>query len=222
MTTNRKARLNKGNCFWLFVTAGLWLSACAPMFQPAAPTLDQNSIQTVIAGTAGAAATQTALLTPPTWTGTVTQNATSTASITPSPTEGFSFILPTVTKSPFPLSNLPPSGGGTKKLSCSVAVVDPAIGAVVSPDQPFQARWTILNSGTNRWDDTAVDYVFVSGDILHLEAAYDLTRSVRSGASIEITVDMRAPATPGSYSTTWNLKDGSTLFCNMNLVIAVQ
>ncbi|HEV8259139.1 MAG TPA: NBR1-Ig-like domain-containing protein [Burkholderiales bacterium] len=219
-------QLNRRQRIWSFVSAGVILLACAPLLAPVSPTLDPNQVNTVIAGTAGAAATLTSLLTPPTWTPSFTPFPSATASITPSPTETFVFALATLTRtrtpSPIPQpTNL--SGGSTGgKFACSVTGTSPSNGTVFSPNENFDAVWTVKNTGSNRWDASGMDYIFAGGEAMHLQNGYDLPASVKSGGSVDLGVDMRAPSSPGTYSTTWQLKDGKTQFCNMKLTIVVQ
>jgi len=229
MKTHTLAQANRRNRFWLIASAGVLLFACAPLFAPVSPTLDPNSVNTLIAGTAAAAQTRTALLTPPTWTPSFTPFPSGTASITPTTTETFVFALATFTKTrtstPSPVPTDPDGsggGGGNQNLSCSVTGVSPSNNTVFSPNQDFDARWTVKNTGTSRWEASGMDYVFVGGDSFHQQSGYDLPGNVKSGAIVELAVDMIAPATPGTYSTTWNIKDGKTYFCNMKLTIIVQ
>jgi hypothetical protein len=203
--------------------------ACAPLFAPAVPTLGPDSVNTAIAGTAAAAETKTALFIAPTWTPSFTPFPSKTPSVTPTPTETFVFALPTFTKTRTATSIPVPTsegggggGGGNNKFSCSVTGVSPSNNTVFSPNQDFDARWTVKNTGTARWEAAGVDYVFTGGDSLHQQSGYDLPQNVKAGAMTELTVDMKAPATPGTYSTTWNLKEGKTFFCNMRLTIVVQ
>jgi hypothetical protein len=202
--------------------------ACAPLFAPVSPTLDPNSVKTAIAGTAAAAETKTARFIAPTWTPSFTPFPSHTPSITPTPTETFVFALPTLTKTrtatsiPVPTNEGGGGGGDTNKFSCSVLGVNPSNNTVFAPNQDFDARWTVRNTGTARWEAGGVDYVFSGGDSFHQQSGYDLEQNVKSGAQVELTVDMKAPGTPGTYSTLWNLLEGKNRFCNMRLTIVVQ
>ncbi len=225
------ARARHRNPIWLIASASIVIFACAPLFVPVSPTLDPDSVKTAIAGTAAAAETMTALLTPPTWTPTFTPFPTGTSPSTPTPTETFFFSLPTFTRTRTPTSiptqtSPPDSGGGggngNSKLSCNVTGVNPSNNTVFSPNQDFDTQWTLKNTGSDRWEASGMDYVFVGGDSLHTQSGYDLPGNVKSGAMVTLGVDMKAPGTPGTYSTTWNLKAGKTFFCNMRLTIIVQ
>lgn len=191
--------------------------ACAPIATPIAapPTFDLLSIDTVIAQTAGAAATQTFVLLP---TLTITPTFTRVPTETPSPTPTFIFILPTSTVP----SSTPTLGQSKDPYACSILSQSPVNNASFVPGINFQARWQIGNIGTQTWDTNAADVRYSSGDKLHKTAIYDLSASVVPGGQIDILVEMRAPKNPGTYTTTWKIKIGKTEFCPMKLKIIVQ
>jgi hypothetical protein len=49
----------------------------------------------------------------------------------------------------------------------------------------------------------------------------DLKVNVAKNGTIALIVDMLAPTTPGTYSETWALKNGSTTICTMFVTIRV-
>jgi len=196
--------------------------ACAPVFVPAAPpTLDPNSINTVIAQTAGAAATQTAVLQPPKSTFTFTPLPSRTPSEVPSSTPTFIFILPTNTV-PTSTPTLEPtsSGGGTG--SCEVVSQDPEDNTEFSPGEDFDAFWNVRNTGNSTWDANSIDYRYISGAKIHQQAVYDLPNNVAAGRRINLGVDMTAPDESGTYTTRWQVRMGNTTLCTMRLTIIVN
>jgi hypothetical protein len=203
--------------------------ACAPTLPTLAPVstplpvFDPNSVNTAIVLTSEAAATQTALMIPPSLTPTVTSLPTSTLppSETPSPT--FVFILPTSTvPSPTPIASLTPEGTPTSQFACRVDSQSPADNSTFAPGTDFDAGWQVTNTGSSRWEATSADYRYISGDKIHKNKAYDFTKSVGAGKSTTIIVDMKAPNSPGTYSTTWMISVGKNRFCAMNLTIVVK
>jgi len=91
----------------LILVGFLGTNGCLPFSAPAPPPVQVDTIQTIIAATAGAAATQTAAFRPsPTPLPSPTPTATLTPTITPTPTP--LIIFPTFT--PFILPS--PGGGG--------------------------------------------------------------------------------------------------------------
>jgi hypothetical protein len=104
--------------------------------------------------------------------------------------------------------------------TCSVTKTAPAMGTKITHGVDFDGRWTIKNIGHKAWNVNEVDYRYISGTEMQAnESSYDLTKKVNSGSSIDIIVDMIAPATPGTYTTTWGLKIGSQVFCYMSVRI---
>jgi len=191
--------------------------ACVPTFTPAAPipTFDSNFALTSIVLTANFAATQTQLFAPPTSTPTITPTRTPFPTETASPT--FVFFLPTIVFTP---TKIEPGSSGLE-LECQVLSVEPTNGSIIAPSTAFVARWTILNVGTYAWPSDNTDYRYVSGNKIYIQPIYDFENSVPSGSTTVLTVNMKAPATPGSYSTSWRITIGKEQFCPMNLSITV-
>lgn len=82
--------------------------------------------------------------------------------------------------------------------------------------------WVIRNVGTTNWVNGSIDYLYKSGDKLHLQAAYDLRQDVSMKGVVEIKVGMAAPNEPGTYQTTWTLRAGKREFCRLTLTIRVN
>ena len=192
--------------------------ACAPLLLPSGnapvPTLAPGELEVIIAQTAAMAASQTAILIPPTLTPTLTPSPTVTASLTPSPTVTFIFILPTLVTNP--------SGDSGGRYSCEIISVSPPYDATLSPGQPFSARWKLKNNGFEPWDGNTVDYLYFSGaKIFEGPSARDFNGSVGVSGIVEIVIKMKAPTEPGSYNTVWKLRAGKEEFCSMKIQIVV-
>lgn len=185
------------------------------LLAPPVPTaLPPEAIDTIIAQTAGAAATQTAALLPPTLTPTLTPSPTRTPTQTPSPSPTFLFILATLSKTP----TLGPASG---ELGCQLLEQSPGDDAHMAKRQSFTVSWKVQNTGTSTWNSNEVDFVYVSGDKLATVKAVDLPKSVEPGASVTLKVTMTAPADNGKYKTAWNLHQGKQEFCKVNISIIV-
>ena len=196
--------------------------ACAPIAvatPPAAaplPTLDLLLINTTIAQTAGAAATQTSIHLP---TFTPSPTATKTPTEVPSSTPTFLFLLATPTvPSSTPTVNV--SSGGP--YLCQVVSQTPGDNSAFSVGASFDAHWLVLNAGTAAWDANSADYRYVSGDQFYKQPAYDFSKTVEPGASFDFVVAMQAPNKPGTYTTTWKIALGKERFCPMNMTIVVR
>jgi len=211
--------IRRNNRIFTLLCITTTMLACAPVLAPAsvAPTFDPNSISTYIIQTANAAATQTALVAPPTSTFTNVPLPTHTPFDTPSPTATFIFILPTPTVP----SSTPAIGSSNLKFDCQVLSQSPQSGTHMSPNNSFTMAWQVRNIGKGFWDSNSTDYRYKSGSKLHKTSAYDFPSSIVSGGQVEIKVAMTSPGSSGSYTTTWDIKTGKTEFCNMSLTIQV-
>ena len=105
---------------------------------------------------------------------------------------------------------------------CEVSI-SPSAYTVVKPGYDFDAIFTIKNISGKTWESGTADYKYIRGDELHkYEKIYDLNQTVKSGEKVEVRVDMLAPLNAGTYSTTWALTQGSTIICNMPVIIVVK
>jgi len=209
-------RRNK-RILWILAAAGL-IFACVPISQPASvpiPTFDPNSIGTLIVLTADAAATQTALLLPPSPTVTAIPP---TETQTESPTPTFLFLLPTLTAAPTKAT----PGSSNEQFDCQVISQDPADNTAMEGNKPFITTWEVNNIGSGTWSSTDTDYHFSSGARLHEAAVYDLPDSVPPASTIKLKVNMKAPNEAGTYKTIWRIRIGKIEFCPMNLTIVVN
>jgi hypothetical protein len=212
-------RAQKNTIFLILATAIILACVPTPASVPTPiPIFDPNSINTVIALTAGSAATQTARMVPPTYTPTVTLIPANILIPTETPTVTFVFFLPTLT--PTIVAIQPGSSG--EQYECQILSQTPAENTTMGKGQPFETRWLVANIGTNVWDSDSMDYRYISGDKIHLTAAYDLSQSVSPGESTELVVKMKAPTYSGTFNTRWKLNIGKTQFCAMKLTIIVN
>ena len=105
---------------------------------------------------------------------------------------------------------------------CQVTV-SPALGAAMDPNEDFDAVWTVKNISGKKWELYTTDYRYIKGtEMQKFGSAYDVDQVVDPGEAVSLTVDMVAPADPGTYSATWGLFQGSTLICTLPVKIAVK
>ncbi len=152
---------------------------------------------------------------PPTWTPSPTPADTQApvnanglrASSTPAPTNTV-VVLPSFTPSKTARTGF---GGGT----CSVTYQQPADNSTQTKGKAFTVRWTIKNTSKDTWAADSVDIRFVSGDRVHTgNDVRDFPYDVAPGGMLDLTIDMNAPATAGSYVSNWQLAAGSKSYCN--------
>jgi len=187
--------------------------------EAAFPSPAPGVLETIVAGTAGAAQTQTAVLMPATPTLTFTPTVTRTPTLTPTLTPTFIWRLRTATPKKTATSTL---GATSGDLECRLVSQDPADGTELAPDTDFDAVWTVRNTGSAAWDETGIDFAYVSGRKMHKRALYDLPDNVNKGESIDLIVDMVAPEEKGTYRVFWSLRRGGDDFCQVNMTIKVK
>jgi hypothetical protein len=159
-------------------------------------------------------ATATRLQMPPTWTPTANfiDTPTRAATRTPLPSST-SFVLAsftpsnTITNTPTetPQATMTYTPGSDQVQEISQSPVD---GVVLSPGADFDLRWEVKNIGTNDWNPNYY-YEYQSGVEGSGPKSYNLSKRVDDGEKITLIVDMIAPSSSGSYTSTWVLKNDS-------------
>lgn len=176
----------------------LWLiallfSACRGGNTPEATATQPapEMVLTAAAETAAARMTQTAAVPPtqPPATPTPTVQATITETIPLSPTLT---VTPTAAIS------------GVDKLEFVADVTVPD-GTAFKPGDTFVKTWKLKNTGTSTWG-SAHSLVFVSGEQMGAPASIPLSATVPPGETVEVSVSLTAPQSPGSYFSFWALR----------------
>lgn len=70
----------------------------------------------------------------------------------------------------------------------------------------FTKTWRLKNIGTCTWN-TNYKLVYASGDKMSGPANKNLTQSVAPGEQVDISVDLTAPASDGTYQGNWKIAD---------------
>ena len=79
-------------------------------------------------------------------------------------------------------------------------------GTKLRPAQTFVKTWRLKNNGTCPWT-TGYAMVFAKGDSLGAPLQVPFPAAVAPGASIDVSVKMTAPVTPGTYRGNWQIRD---------------
>lgn len=186
----------------IVVLVVLWTTGSEP--EPTA-TIDPNAVYTAAAQTADAMLTEIAAVTPsatalpPTPTADVTQTAaaqTAQAQMT-----AISGATSTVTAT---TSSTSPPTGSTADRATYVADVTIPDGTDLNPGALFTKTWRIMNSGTSTWS-TSYSLTFIGGDKMGDNTVIAIPLEVAPGAEIDLSVDLVAPNTPGSYRGYWKM-----------------
>jgi hypothetical protein len=133
-----------------------------------------------------------------------TEQPVVTATFTPLP-------LPTATL----IASLPTSTASSSSLIYSsgcdnaVYISDVTIpdGSVFQPGATFTKTWGIQNTGTCTWS-SSYNIIFSNGDDMSGEAT-SIDQSVAPGSTAEISVELIAPESDGTYTGYWILENGS-------------
>jgi hypothetical protein len=192
-----------------------------------APTAAAGMFETIVASTAGAAQTSTALFVTPSPTPTWTPLPTYTPSLTPTASPTFLFVfgsMRTPTRTPAPSTGVAttytalPSGNAD---GCILVSQTPADGSHFSARETFKVAWKVQNTGSQAWQKDSVDLAFSSGTEMYKKQLYDLPADIPSGEYVTLSVPMVAPKGEGTYYTVWSLRRGQNRFCHVDLTIRV-
>ncbi len=168
----------------------LTLSACAPAVEAPTPSTTGTAIGQVVQTATAEEATEQA--TPSPTAAAAVPNTGATAGI---PNTGVSTAIPGTTSA------------NSKLCDSSLYVSDVTIpdGSVVAPGQSLVKTWRILNNGTCDWTP-AYRLAFVGGMNMGVNSV-ELGTRVRPGKQVQVTVDLTAPLTPGSYTGSYELQN---------------
>lgn len=141
-----------------------------------------------------------------TFTSTATNTATATATFTPSATAS-----PTiqVVESGSEFTDGQASGCDNAAFAGDITIPD---GTQFDPETAFTKTWQLSNTGSCTWN-SGYSVVFVSGEGMSGISPQPLTSDTAPGSSRQISVELVAPTTPGTYTGYWRLKNpGGALF----------
>ncbi len=191
-------KANRGRALAL-MGSGLAISALAcalptPQAVSVQGTLAAQTVEAVLSLTAAAGGPLSTPTPPPAATLTPIGNATAAAD-TPTPVEA-----------------TPTEGACGTNLAVFVADVTVPDDTPFPPGTAFTKTWRLQNAGTCAWT-TEYALVFDHGDPLGAPAEVPLLGEVPPGAVVDLSVNLVAPATPGTYSSFWKLRtDAGVVF----------
>jgi hypothetical protein len=132
---------------------------------------------------------------------------TETITLTPTGGTETSALSPTITR-----TATRPSVPAGPVCDNSAYISDVTIpdGTVMQPEEVFVKTWSLRNTGTCGWT-TAYAIDFVSGKAMDGVITY-MPQAVDPGGTVEISVGLAAPSTPGTYIGYWRLKNADGTF----------
>ena len=83
-------------------------------------------------------------------------------------------------------------------------------GTVLSSGQPFTKIWQFRNTGTTTWS-SGYELVFTGSSQMRAPGAVSVP-TTSPGDTVDIAVTMQAPATPGTYQSTWQMRNPQGVF----------
>jgi hypothetical protein len=173
----------------LLSAVALILPACNFPRQPS----PQEVASTAAAETVSAQLTQVSAASP-----------TVPATNTPAPPPATS----TPTPPPPPTQAPPTATPGCSDASQYVSDVTIPDNTVMTPGQNFTKTWRLRNSGSCTWT-TAYDTVFVDGNAMGGQATVALAGSVPPNATVDISFNLTAPSTNGTYRGNYRMRNES-------------
>lgn len=189
----------------------------------ASPTTNPDLIYTAAAQTADVRLTQ------------IFQSTPSATPVTPTPTIDPAQTVAAQTASAmltqFAALTLTPQGtatatapvvptGTSGERATFVADVTIPDGTVLPAGAAFTKTWRLQNAGTTTWT-TSYSLDFISGDQMGTITTMALSQSVSPGQQVDITVNMIAPTTTGTYQGFWKMKNASGQFFNDSVYVLI-
>ncbi len=116
------------------------------------------------------------------------------------------------------------SGGGggapaKPQYACDIIHQRPFDNSVFRPNDPFDVKWTILNTGTDTWP-AGYDLIYFSGPHMIQNPVLIELPEMKPGAQFVVPVfDAFAPQEKGFHVETWKLEGG---FCYPYIAINVE
>ena len=148
---------------------------------------------------------------------------TSAIALSDTPESAPILLLPSTSSTPAPTGlSVTPTPTQIAGLDCKLMWQSPANDSAYSTGQKFTAGWSLENSGTATWDAGSFEFIYLGGRKLDLGDVVHLETSVLPGQSVVLSVSMRAPQNPGTYTTYWGMRQGNAYFCRLKLEIYAQ
>ena len=188
-------KINFNRLLVLFVILAVGLAGCnMPRSDEAAEADVTQAYQTV-----AARLTEAATLTPPV---TKTSAPTATTPVT-TPTSRATAATPTAKATSAPTSQAKLCDQAAPGVPIDVTIPDDT---KMQSGQAFTKTWRLQNTGTCTWTKDYSMAVF-SGEAMGAPSVVQMPSSVAPGQAVDISVDLTAPNTAGTYQGNWKLRN---------------
>lgn len=182
----------------IFLLVSLALASCnLPTNRESTPTREADAILTAAAQTVAAQLTQGVSMPTP---------GPTLALETPQPTlqQGETAQPPLATDTTAP--NQPTNTPGVCDRGEFVEDVTIPDGTSMVPGEVFTKTWRLKNSGTCTWT-TGYAAIFDRENLMGAQSVVTFPKTVAPGETVDISVQMTAPNTPGKYTGYWMLRN---------------
>ena len=128
--------------------------------------------------------------------------------------------IPTITTSPPDTPEDPPVDPDpcNHALFISETVED---GTDFDPNDNFTKTWRLKNDGTCTWN-TNYKLVFVDGDQMSGSSSKNLTQPVEPGEQVDLSVNLKAPGSEGTYKGYWKVADDEGEYFVHNIWVEIE
>lgn len=193
-------RMTKLHIMLLLVICAVGIAGCnLPSQGTTTVTLDVTQAYQTVEARLTQAIARTPTISPTAPRATATQNMAS-----PSPTAMVQTVTQAVTQ--------PPSADCDRALPGVPIDVTIPDDTKLRPGERFTKTWRLQNAGTCAWS-SQYSLVWFSGEQLDAQLSVPLSGNTAPGASVDLSVEMVAPDTAGTYQSWWKLSNPSgTLF----------
>jgi hypothetical protein len=94
-------------------------------------------------------------------------------------------------------------------------------GSKFGPGQVFTKTWRLKNIGTCTWSSSYA-LVFTHGDALGAPPSVNLPGTVEPNQTVDLAVEMKAPAALGKYTGWWKLRNGAGVQFEMPFYVLIE
>jgi len=135
--------------------------------------------------------------------------------------DGGEVQIPTITTSPSDTPESPPTKTPDPCNHAEFISETVEDGADFDPNESFTKTWRLKNDGTCTWN-TNYKLVFVDGDQMSGPSNKNLTQSVGPNEQVDISVDLKAPGSEGTYKGFWKIADDEGEYFVHNIWVEIE
>jgi Ig-like domain from next to BRCA1 gene len=153
-------------------------------------------------------------------------SANNTPTLSPAGTATSALSAGTATFTPIPLSTYTSVPVVTATTTCDRALfitdVSYPDNTIVPAGSAFTKTWRLQNTGSCSWTPS-YDVVFISSNIMNGPTVQALSGNVNPGQTVDISVNLTAPSSNGTYTSYWGLRNPSgVIFTHFYVQIKVN